>query len=428
MQASRKILTTALLTILMMVITQRSVTANGNSATLFIYPVPQYEVGDEISFHILLTSIKGSPLDLQPIDIFLNETFLETVETDASGSAVVQLQNRLRSGTYIIKAVYAGYQFTVLAPISVEFVVAPVEVVIQSVPTIAGLELIFDGNLIVTGQDGMARVMVSEPGRYDLELLPNTELLDLQNAEFVQWFPTNFLFMTEVNVPGVTWQQVGFEKIYTANFEFVDMNGFPVPATRIQKFILRGSNGNVIQLSEFELSTLDVNNILARLSGLDSTNVVYSVQQVMVDGSDVVNQGQQRFEYSPGQAVRIELLLFSINVTSEDLIFGTPSGRGLYLTFPNLETRYYPFESQNGITIRGLARGDYSIRVEVDDGFTFDIPLSLSRDQEVRVPVISYIEVIIAAGLAIGIGVELPIWGHRRKIITILQQKRQRRE
>ncbi len=394
--------------------------AGPRSGEMYFLDAPRYKVGDDVSFTLFLITEKGAPLFDQAINFYLNGVYDTTLMTNQLGAVHYRPSRALDAGNYEVEAFYGGYQFDVPDSVRKRFEVSPAEIVVQTVPTLEGLELLLDGQLIRTGPDGLVRVPVNSRGIYDLELLPNIELLESRNAAFAQWFPNDYKMKTQVYVPGITWVQVGFEVTTPFTFTFFDSEGNAIKPDRLESMTLRGSNGIVTEISPDEETWLNVNRILARLNGLDSATVAHSIQSVVVDGSEVVNRGQQRFIHSTGQAVRIELLLYDVRFYGEDVFLGTPNGTGLYLEMPDGETQFYPFDSDRSVTISDLARGEYFARIEAQGGIGLRFPLVVSRSQEVRLPVISYLDVLLSIFLGSSLIFGLPLIGRRHRVIAFL--------
>jgi hypothetical protein len=260
---------------------------------------PDFQVGDEIDFLVKLETLSGAPLEAQEIELSIGGEVIGSVETDALGAALFRLEAPFLPGTYSVEAVYRGFQFYLPASAVVDLTIAPAEIVVQTVPVIAGLEFSLAGQILRTGADGIARTSVDRAGAYILELLPNETLLSQTGAVFSQWGPGGFEPVTTVTVPGDVWKQVGFEISFPGNFIFVDPDGNPIDHDEIESVVLRGSDGMVYTVTAGETLRLYANRIFARLSGLDSVAVVHSVQSVIVDGVEVVNRGQQRFVLTP---------------------------------------------------------------------------------------------------------------------------------
>ena len=121
--------------------------------------------------------------------------------------------------------------------------------------------------------------------------------------------------------------------------------------------------------------------------------------RVVVDGSSVVNRGQQRFFPARDPEPRIELLFFSARLRSRDALFGFPLGSALKIEYPNGRTEQIKFKDGSELTLPSLPRGRYEVDT-VGPGISFSRPLDLSRDQDLKLQVISWFDVVAVLLLA----------------------------
>ncbi|HUF38710.1 MAG TPA: Ig-like domain-containing protein [Anaerolineales bacterium] len=383
---------------------------------------PAFQIGDPIEFLLLLETQSGSPLAGQRIEIYLDGQHAGTVETDALGSARFRPAGVLSAGPHTIEAVYQGFQFYRSTSVRMQFNVEPAEIVVQTVPVIAGLEFTLDGRAFRTGPDGLARITVDRTGDYDLQLSLEQEALAGLGAVFTGWWPEGAGSSMLVTVPGAQWVQAGFELSFPVVFEFVDLKGAPVDEAVVESVVLRGSDGIVHTLTAGDTLELRANRILVRLSGLDSVAVVHSVQSVIVAGVELVNRGQQRFIYARGLSFQVELLFYDVQFFSRDLLFGRTVAGALELVYPDGERKLFPLSQDGELSLPGLPRGEYEARLITRSGLAPGFPIVLTRDQTVRLPVVSYLDLFAGILMAVFILAGLPLFGRRRKIYQALRR------
>ena len=133
--------------------------------------------------------------------------------------------------------------------------------------------------------------------------------------------------------------------------------------------------------------------VARRLNGLERTLVRYSVMAVDVDGANVVNQAQQRFYIARTRELRIRLSLYDAHFSTHDLVVGVPIGHSLRLTYPNGRHVDVPLVDGEA-TLRSLPRGQYKVKVITGMGIAPEIPVALSRNQDVPLKVISYPDLV----------------------------------
>jgi hypothetical protein len=183
-------------------------------------------------------------------------------------------------------------------------------------------------------------------------------------------------------------------------FRFVEPGGKPVDPKRITSVTLRSGTGTTRRVTGRDPVWLLAERTVPLEGGLSRKSVEWSVQSVMVDGSNVVNRGQQRFVPEKQRKVSISVLFFQATFSVRDTLFGFPLGSAIRLRFPDGHVRRYSLANGASLQLRGLARGQYEVRVDAP-GFSFTQPVSLSRDQRVALRVTSYLDVALLGG-AIG--------------------------
>jgi hypothetical protein len=276
-----------------------------------------------------------------------------------------------------------------------------------------------DGRVFSSDQYGIAQVHAEQAGAYHLEVLSSDAERDDSRVEFERWRPSVFVPFREVEIPSVEPVQVGFEVSYPVNLAFVDLAGRPVDAARVSSVVLRSSDGYRHSLDGGQTQWLRANRVLRRLTGLESLEMAYSVESVSVDGANVVNRAQQRFYPSRDLKWQIELLLYSVRFTARDALFGFPIGSGVYLEHPDGSTEYSPFGADGELKMESLARGLYHVQVAGAPGFAFSTPVVLSRNQEVALLVISYIDMVTIVLLAASLALALLFIGRPHLLATL---------
>ncbi len=264
-----------------------------------------------------------------------------------------------------------------------------------------------EGQTLVSGEDGIARAVVEQEGLYRIELLPWQADESGLRAEFSRWEDETFLPARDLVIASSTSLAVGFDVSRRVRLDFVDLEGRAVDLARVTAVTVRSSHGEVHTLDNSRPTWLQAGRALRREGRLEEAEIIYSVQNVMVDGSNVVNRGQQRFVVRPDQAWRIELLLYSAQFSARDALFGFPIGSGIELEYPDGRTEIRPFEPGGELRVDLLARGTYYARVDGAPGISPRTIFVLSRDQEVQPVVISYFDLasasLLMTALALGL-------------------------
>jgi hypothetical protein len=193
---------------------------------------------------------------------------------------------------------------------------------------------------------------------------------------------------------------IGLSLFTETSLRFVDLQGRHLPPTRVRAVRLKSRTGVQVTVRGDETARLQASRVIAVPDGVRSKAIEYSVEAVDVAGANVVNRAQQRFFPLRSRLLTVPLLLYSARFTSRDALFGYASGSAVLLTDPDGTTRRIPLHAGNAES-GALARGEYLVRVDAP-GFSFERPVSLSRDQVVDLAVVSYIDLgVILGGLAV---------------------------
>jgi hypothetical protein len=287
----------------------------------------------------------------------------------------------------------------------------PQTATLQTVPSIPGITFQVAGQQFVTGADGSAVVVVPQPGTYDLQVITDTFHDPYRRVEFSRWLSESFQPTRQIHFPTQNpVVQVGINVYELVGEKFVDPNGAPVNPQRVTQFSIRSLQGDAFTFKDGQPRWIPASRVTRRRSGgLDPVNLLYTVSEVMVDGSNVVNKAQQQFYAQPNATWSISLLFYTFSIHTTDALFGFPQGKQLNLYLPNGEMKTYPLDSTGSVSIPSLARGDYFFQVTGARGISPKAPVSLSKDQELNTKVISFLDmgVIGGAGMLIALGLIL---------------------
>ena len=217
--------------------------------------------------------------------------------------------------------------------------------------------------------------------------------------------------------------QVGLNVYQLVGQSFVDLDGKPVDSGRITKFTIRSIQGDVFEFSDGQPRWIPASRTARRVNHMEESKLLYSVIDVMVDGSNVVNKSQQRFYTHPGDNWEISLLFYTMRVDARDGLFGNKLGTSVNLEFPDGSVKNYPLE--NGVAeINSLPRGIYTIEFVGIKGMSNRTPVALSRDQEVHSKVITYVDMVVVGLLGIFVALGMLLYG-RPKLLRMLLGKKQ---
>ena len=150
--------------------------------------------------------------------------------------------------------------------------------------------------------------------------------------------------------------------------------------------------------------------------GLHPKPITYYVDQILIDGANVVNRSQQRTTFDASHEWKISLLFFGVRFQSLDALFGTPLGEEVVVRAPDGTEHRLPLDKNGIATIPRLPRGDYDVSV-VGGGYSPPRPIRISRDQVVQLEVISQRDAMVFGGVVFIVVASLVLAG-RPFIVT----------
>jgi hypothetical protein len=149
--------------------------------------------------------------------------------------------------------------------------------------------------------------------------------------------------------------------------------------------------------------------------------VFYQLHNITVDGVNVVNEGQQRFRVTPNARWTMKLQMHDLAVEVRDALFGFPVGEGMRVAYPMGQFRDVALDPSGRMRIESLSRGSYTVTVQGVQGIRAPTPIALSRNRDVSLAVISYLDIGIVAGALTLFALSVLFVG-RRKAFAGLRQ------
>jgi hypothetical protein len=386
-----------------------------NPTIITIETLKPLPLGDHPTVEVRLVRYDGEPVGNEPIYVLVDDIHKNKVLTDSNGIAYVTLKYKFPARTYKIIATYAGSEKLNLTASrdETDLVVESSDISFRTVPPIAGVRLAFNNRIYVSNEEGIINFRVTESGMYTLEILPIQEDALVPNArlEFTRWNDNVFEPVRELYLPRTRPLEAGFALHYQVDQVFLDPNGKTVDPSRVSMMSMRGV-GRLYRFNEAGPHWLPANRLLRRIGEhLESQAIPYYFQNVIIDGANVINQSQQRFFIHPDDVLPIEVSVYSVNFFSRDAMFNFPIGSGVQLEYPDGHSEHFTFESQATVNVDSLARGSYLATVTGVRGSAPVIPIYLSRDQDVELLVISYLDMVVIFGVPILVALTLLFFG-----------------
>ena len=279
--------------------------------------------------------------------------------------------------------------------------------VIQVMPPLAGVRIIVGGEELQSDPQGVIRVAAGERSELPVRVLPWTSPDSTQIAEVERWGDNVFQAERTLDVPGND-LSLGMRINHLITIEFVDLDGNPLDVGRVESMSIKSSLGNTTEVRAGEPTWLRGNRIIRTPEGGASSPVIYAIESVMVDGSNVVNRGQQRFETDRSRW-SVEVLLYALEITVRDFIFGTPIISAVRLEYPNGLTQEFDLGPEARVALESLARGDYRATA-VGGGVAINQPLKVTGNNRIELRVISILDILFVLGVGAILIVGLLVW------------------
>jgi hypothetical protein len=349
---------------------------------------------------------------------------LGQARTNSSGEYKIQISRDLPAGKYQVTAAFKGAHLLAPASTVFSFEILPATFKVETVPAVAGITFQMDGQLFVSGQDGTASINVNHAGQYRLQVILDQYKDPSQQVQFGRWGIDTYQTYRYVQVPSDTIVQVGLNVNHKINLKFVDLDGYTVDPSRITSISIRSIQGDDFTLKPGDTPWLPASRTARYQTGLEKTDLLYSVNSVIIDGSNVVNSAQQRFYAKADDTWSISLLLYSLHVTARDALLASPTGKSVELVFPNGQSVYYPLDKSGRLDVHALARGIYHVNLLGTNGLGTSTPVALSRNQVVNLNIITKMDIVAFGFVSAGFAMGMVIYGRPWLIDFFLRRKR----
>lgn len=265
------------------------------------------------------------------------------------------------------------------------------EVNVTSLPPIPGVTVTLDGQVAVTKLDGTATF--SRPRQStDPEIRVETTVIDLSpdaRARFVRAY-----------YPASTHPVLAFDIEKRVDFSFHDGDQEQA-STDFDSLTVRSSVGEVKVVSPGETPWFQAQRVVPLNQTLEVKDLYWTIQSLDRHGSNVVNRSQQRFTPATERHVAIDLLYYTAKFRARDAFLFNPRGSAIDLKFPDGHVERFELDGYGAATVSGLPRGQYTVTV-VGGGPGMSQPVSITRNQDVDLKVLSWLDIAIAGFVLIG--------------------------
>lgn len=382
-----------LLLVLALALLASPATAATRTATqMRVDPVAAVNWGDRANVYAYLTLTDGVPLGNVHVDLHINGE-VSGGRTDASGKASFNPHTPTIPGSYVVTVTFNGSSTALPSEASTRLTVKPRLLTIYTMPAQQGLPFVAEGKEFFSDANGIAQTVVAP--NYDETIMPEAKSLKVTpgvEERFARWRTHNgALYAT-------------YEMYYDISLTFVDLAGNKIDPARVASVVFKSAIGESITVKPTQPFTVIGQRVVVLASEFQAKDITYAAQDVLVDGSSVVHVAQQRYTPSQQRVWKIKLLFYSAHFSVRDALFGFPIDAIVAVTYP--DGREVNMPTKDGeLSLVALARGDYHVAAR-GWGISFSRPVALSRDQQVELKFISYLDagVVVAGVLLVALG------------------------
>lgn len=282
---------------------------------------------------------------------------------------------------------------------------------VQTVPPVAGQRFIHRGRTVRADSGGRVRINVTSELRRELKVL-DTPVAPGVQARLDRFYPGR-------NIVAIAFY-------HQVRPNFIDLQGNKVDPADVDSMVVKGIHGSEHTFRKGEARWLQVSRVVARRNNrLRSKSLRYTVEKVRIKGANVVNAGQQRFRPSETPRFPVQVLLYAARFKTRDAFFGFPLGSAVRLTFPDGRVERHELAENGELVLRSLPRSDYEVTVDAP-GFSFSRPVSLSRNQEVELEILSYLDIGLTMFVFAAFMVGLPLIRRpelRTRLVELIPQQ-----
>ena len=366
---------------------------------------PTIQLGQGAVVQASLTAA-SEPIVGQSLTLSLNNQQVGTATTAQDGTALFTLPRTQlnRAADYTVRAAYEGSLIYGSAQSAGILTVQPALFSVQTVPPLAGIRFALGDTLFVSNESGLAQQFVYEVGTQRLSILlpaPQSDRTQSVNVLFGLWQDGFKETVRPITIPSTTHVEAGFEVDRRVTFEFEATTGERFSQARVDSIAVRDSFGRIQtypDISEQPSIWLRSTTIQNTASGLQSKPIGYALTSIMVDGSNVLQSSEQRFSPELGQTVAARAVLYEVQISARDIVFGRPLGQSLLLEYPDGTVTQHPINGKGRADVSGLARGTYRATIFRAEGYAPQTTLTVSQNQTVNLSVISFLDLSVILG------------------------------
>ncbi len=194
---------------------------------------------------------------------------------------------------------------------------------VETIPPTPNLPVVYRGIIFRTNSQGVALLPPQLVGR---PRVPPTTVSAGRRAIFQRWYGRSVRLRAALDI------------YYRVRLRYVDLHGRLIDPKRVSSIQIRSSIGERFHPTT-RILWLRGTRVVPLNGGLESKPIYYTIERVVVGGSNVVNESQQKFFPARERGVTVQLLFYRARFRSRDAFFGFVVGDKIRLTFPQGTTR-----------------------------------------------------------------------------------------
>jgi hypothetical protein len=181
----------------------------------------------------------------------------------------------------------------------------------------------------------------------------------------------------------------------------------------VSRVTARSETGAIVQLIPGRPTWLDSEQPSFHHSKLTSEPVSYSLQSVLVRGTNVVDAGRQIFTPNTTTAPTFFTQFHDLTITGHDALFKSPLGISATVTYPDGGQVTVRLDARHTVTLPNLPRGNYQVTLAAGRSIVGTQQIGLSKDKTADLIVITAQDLALLLGLLLVIAVALVVVGRQ---------------
>jgi hypothetical protein len=399
--------------------------APGGVRVSVVPPAPAV-IGTKVTVSAGAVDGAGRPIPNLRLTLYGGGRYLNGEVTDPRGRVSFRLSPQVTAqvGTLPLQVRFDGNRAYLPASTTTSLEIRPATIEVVTVPAVSGVSITLGSTQRRTGPDGTVRIPVTRTGKYPLRPRFDLDATSDTRVAFQRWQDQQYKPDRTIEVKGDARYVLGLRVAHRGSLRFVDLDERSVEPSLITFARLSASSSELV-LRDFDDVWWEAATAVSRTGGLVESRLLWRLNEVAMNGTNVVNKGQQSWNPEPGGTWTVKLLLYDLSVTTEDALTGEAVPGSLELVYPDGSSR--TLEASKGAATRftSLPRGTYTVKFH-GAGHVPPTPVALSRSQPANLRVITTLDAGVALGALLLIAAGLVWIGRRHQLFSLAAAGRTR--